>query len=95
MEYLMEWCKYQNLRVVKNNEVFFVNERVLIKPRYIINGNIFVETPDEYEITETYLSIRQLFSKTYGTIIIIPNILLVNMMDITKFDIQKKFNIRF
>jgi len=92
---LMEWCKYQNLRIKPNDEVFFINERVLVKPEYIINNRIFVDIADEFEVTEKYLQIRKDFSKSYGTIIILPKSVLANIMDISKIDIQIKFNIRF
>ena len=92
---LMEWCKYQNLRIKQNDEVFFINERVLVKPEFIINNRIFVDIADEFEVTEKYLQIRQDFSKSYGTIIILPKSVLANIMDISKIDIQLKFNIKF
>lgn len=92
---LMEWCKYQNLRIKKNDEVFFINERVLVKPEFIINNRIFVDIADDFEVTEKYLQIRRDFSKSYGTIIILPKSILANIMDISKIDIQTKFNMRF
>ena len=95
MDNLLEWCKYQNLRIIKNDEVFFVNERLLLKPDYIINGKIFVETPNDFEVTEKYLEMRGLFSKSYGTIMVIPHSVINDMSEITKFDIQNKFNIKF
>jgi hypothetical protein len=95
IENLMEWCKYQNLRIKQNDEHFFINERVLVKPEFIINNRIFVDIADEFEVTEKYLQIRQDFSKSYGTIIILPKSVLANIMDISKIDIQLKFNIKF
>jgi len=92
---LIEWCKYQNLRIRKNDEVFFINEKVLVKPDYVINSKVFVDIADDFEITEKYIQIRQDFSKSYGTLIILPKSILLNIMDISKIDIQTKFNIRF
>ena len=95
METLLEWCKYQNLKIVPNKETFFINEKLLLKPKYLINGRIFIEIPDDLEINEKYLEHRKIFSKSFGTIIIIPKSVLESIMDISKIDIQRKFNIKF
>ena len=95
METLLEWCKYQNLSIKPNKEMFFINEKLLLKPKYIINNRIFIDIPDDLEINEKYLEHRKIFSKSFGVIIIIPKSVIENIMDISKIDIQRRFNIKF
>ena len=39
----LSWCSKNNLSLKENSEVFFVNERLLMKPEYVINDKIFVD----------------------------------------------------
>ena len=50
----LNWCSTNGLMVKKNQEVFFVNERLLMKPEYIINDSIIRDTVPCDPITKTY-----------------------------------------
>lgn len=92
---LSSWCANNSLFVRSNHEVFFINERVLIRPEFIINERVYVDILDETQITEKYLGYCELFAKSYGTIILIPKNIIDNIKFITKKDLQDKFLIKF
>jgi hypothetical protein len=92
---LSNWCGDNGLFVRTNHEVFFINERVLMKPEYIINETVFIDLVDEGQITDKYLGYCELFSKSYGTIIVISREKLDDVKTITKKDIESRFNIKF
>ena len=52
----MGWCAKNNLHVAANNEIFFINSRILLKPKFIINNKIHV---DLIEINEQRLHRHQ------------------------------------
>lgn len=92
---LSNWCRDNGLFVRTNHEVFFINERILMKPEYIINETVFIDLVDERQITEKYLGYCELFSKSYGSIIVIPREKLDGIATTTKRDIESRFNIKF
>lgn len=92
---LSTWCRDNGLFVRTNHEVFFINERILMKPEYVINETVFIDLVDERQITEKYLGYCELFSKSYGTIIVIPKEKLDDIKTITKKDIESRYNIKF
>jgi hypothetical protein len=92
---LSNWCGDNGLFVRTNHEVFFINERLLMKPEYIINETVFIDLVDEGQITEKYLGYCELFSKSYGTIIVISRDKLDDIKTITKKDFESRFNIKF
>ncbi len=92
---LSTWCGDNGLFVRTNHEVFFINERILMKPEYVINETVFIDLVDGQQITEKYLGYCELFSKSYGTIIVIPKEKLSDIKTITKKDIESRYNIKF
>ena len=92
---LSAWCRDNGLFVRTNHEVFFINERVLMKPEYVINETVFIDLVDESQITDKYLGYCELFSKSYGTIIVVAKQKLPEIRSITKKDIESRFNIKF
>lgn len=92
---LSTWCGNNGLFLKTNHEVFFINERVLMKPEYIINENVFIDLVDSSQITEKYMGYCKLFSKSYGTILVIPKEKLFEIESVTKKDLETRFNIRF
>lgn len=92
---LSAWCKNNRLFVRTNNEVFFINERVLMTPEYVINENIFIDLVEQNEITTKYLNYCQLFSKSYGTLIIIPKEILGEIHNTSKKDFENRYGVKF
>lgn len=92
---LSAWCGDNNLFVRTNHEVFFINERVLMKPEYVINETVFIDLVDKSQITEKYMKYCELFSKSYGTILVIPKEILAEIDTVSKKDIETRFNVKF
>jgi hypothetical protein len=92
---LSSWCGDNGLFVKTNHEVFFINERVLMKPEYVINETVFIDLVNKSQMTQKYMGYCELFSKSYGTIIVIPIEELPKIESITKKDIETRFNIKF
>jgi hypothetical protein len=92
---LSNWCGENKLFVRTNHEVFFINERILMKPEYIINETVFIDLVDEHQLTNKYLGYCELFSKSYGTIIVITRESLENIKTVSKKDIESRFDIKF
>ena len=61
----LNWCLKNDLNVKENTEMFFVNERFLIKPEYIINNKVFVDILKNGEYNETNID-------NYKNCIVIP-----------------------
>lgn len=97
MDKLIEWCTTQGLMINENQEVFFVNEKLLMRPAFLINKNVYIDLMDEVEMTEKYLDFCRQFSASYGTLIVIPRNALDDdsIMKVTKHDIESKFNMSF
>jgi hypothetical protein len=92
-QYLIEWCHENNIMIKPNSEVFFVNERALIRPEYVIKNNIFVDLLNQSEITERYLQICREFSGSFGSIILIPFESLPGIKNITKEMFEQRYNV--
>lgn len=92
---LSAWCGSNGLFVRSNREVFFINERILMKPEYVINEKVYIDLVDEKELTDKYLTYCEIFSNSYGTIIVIPKTILPEIKTIKKTDLEREFNIKF
>jgi hypothetical protein len=92
---LSDWCGNNGLFVRSNQEVFFISERVLMKPEFVINETIYIDLVEGRKITEKYKSYCELFSKSYGTIIVIPKEKIEEINSVTKKDFENRFNIKF
>jgi hypothetical protein len=92
---LSTWCGENRLFVRTNSEVFFINERVLMKPEFIINESVYIDLVEMDQLNSKYDEYCRLFSQSYGTIIVIPKEVLLNINSITKKDVESKFGVKF
>jgi hypothetical protein len=92
---LSDWCGDNGLFVRTNHEVFFINERTLMKPEFVINENVYIDLVDTKQITAKYVEYCRMFSSSYGTIIVIPKDIIRGIHTVTKKDIESRFNIKF
>ena len=95
IQHLKNWCIGNQLKLKSNPEVFFVNGRTLIKPEFVINNRVYIDLVNDDEVTENYIEYCKAFSKSFGIIITIRKNYLPNIHDITKKDIEERFNIIF
>jgi hypothetical protein len=66
-----------------------------MKPEFVINESVYIDLIEGRKITEKYKGYCELFSKSYGTIIVVPKEVIDNINSVTKKDIETKFNIKF
>ncbi len=91
----LSWCSKNNLALKENSEVFFVNERLLMKPEYVINDKIFVDILKTGEFKEENLEFYQTFAESFGTLILIREEHIWSLDDITKGDLEERYNFSF
>ena len=91
----LSWCSKNNLSVRENPEVFFLNERLLMKPEYIINNNIFVDILKTDEFKEENIDHYQMFAGSFGTLIVIKEEHIWVLDKITKEDLENRYNFTF
>lgn len=89
------WCSRNKLFVKENPEVFFVNEHLLMKPEYVINNTIYVDILKTGEFKEENLLYYQAFAESFGTLIIIREEYIWTLDQITKEDLEKRYNFSF
>ena len=77
----------------ENTEVFFVNERALVRPEFIINNNIYVDLVRKSDINERYKEICTDFSLSFGVIVVIPIETLPLLTEVTKQMFEQKYGI--
>lgn len=94
MNELHYWCNENGILLKDNEEVFFVDEKLLMRPNYIMNNKIYVNLVDENELTSKYLEFCRLFSVSFGTLIVIPRTILPEITSLAKGDLESKFNIK-
>lgn len=92
---LLQWCMLNNLYLRPNTEVFFVSETILMKPEFIVNEKIYVDLVSDDEMTDKFHEYCKLFSKSFGYLILIPKEILTDIHNVSKKDIEKKYNINF
>ena len=93
--HFLSWCGKNNLSVRENPEVFFLNERLLMKPEYIINNNVFVDILKTEEFKEENVDYYKIFAESFGTLIIIKEEHIWGLNDITREDLEKRYNFSF
>ena len=91
----LNWCLKNNLNVKENTEIFFVNERFLIKPEYIINNKIFVDILKKNDYVETNNSNYKMFAQGFGTLILIKEEHLWLLSNITRQDLEDRYKFSF
>ena len=94
-QYLIDWCRDNGITIKPNSEVFFVNERALIRPEFILKNNIYIDLINQSEITERYMQICKEFSISFGSIILIPFESLLSINEITREMFEERYNIKF
>lgn len=89
------WCNRNHLHLRRNEELFFIDEYLVIKPDFIINSKIYVDIIKSNEITDHYLKGCEIFGKSHGILMIIPldDIQLLN--GYTKQQIMEIYDIEF
>jgi hypothetical protein len=91
----LNWCLKNNLNVKENAEIFFVNERFLIKPEYIINNKVFVDIVKSGDYIETNSTNYKMFAEGFGTLMLIKEEHLWLLSNITKQDLEEKYKFSF
>lgn len=91
--YLTDWCSHHGIPIKQNTEVFFVNERALVRPEFIIKNNIFVDLVRKNEIDDRYMEICKDFSLSFGPMIVIPIESLPSLKDISKEMFEQRYGI--
>jgi hypothetical protein len=70
---ISSWCRKNGLFVRTNKESFLVDNRILIRPEFIINETIFIDIMVRRKINSDYKEYCRLFSASFGVIIVIPS----------------------
>ena len=91
--YLTDWCAYYGIPIRQNTEVFFVNERALVRPEFIIKDKIYVDLVRKDELNARYRQICTDFSLSFGTMIAIPIDTLPLLKDVTKDEFEQRYGI--
>ena len=91
----LNWCLKNNLSVKENPEIFFVNERFLIKPEYIINGKVFVDILKNGDYNEVNFNNYKNFAQGFGTLILIKEEHIWLLDNITKRDLEETYKFSF
>lgn len=91
----LNWCLKNNLSVKQNLEIFFVNERFLIKPEYIVNNKVFVDIIKNGDYDENNFQNYKLFATSFGTLILIKEEHLWLLNNITKKDLEETYKFSF
>ena len=91
----LNWCSTNDLSVKKNQEVFFVNERILMKPEYIINDSVYVDLIPTGQFNEEDVYSYILFASSFGTLIIIKEENIHYLNDITSKELEEAKKFKF
>jgi hypothetical protein len=91
----LNWCLKNNLSVKENPEIFFVNERFLIKPEYIINGKVFVDILKNGDYNKANVDNYKNFAQGFGTLILIKEEHIWLLDNITKGDLEETHKFSF
>ncbi len=90
----LNWCSTNGLQVKKNQEVFFVNERFLMKPEYIVN-NTYVDIIPLGQFSEANMDYYKMFANSFGTLVVIKEEDINQLVDISKDDLEEAKGFRF
>ena len=86
------WCEREYIRLKPNSEIFFINSRKTIVPRYRTGTNVYIHIADSFQATDAPM--YQSFAKSFHTIIVIPKDIIVDLVkNVTKKDIALHFKI--
>lgn len=91
----IDWCTNQRLLVKYNEEVFFVDEKFLIKPEFIVNNRVYIDIINENDITPLYLGFCERFAMSFGAIMVIPENIINEFNDINKKTLETHFDFKF
>lgn len=91
----LAWCSKNKLSVKDNPEVFFVNEHLLMRPEYVINNSVYVDILKTGEFNEDNLPFYQIFAESFGTLIIIREEYIWSLDQITKEELEERYNFSF
>lgn len=87
------WCLREHIRVMPNNEIFFINERKTLKPMFKLGNNVFVHIVDN-DIPPEDEPMYQAFAHSFQSIIVIPKEYIDDMIShISRKDIITHFKI--
>ena len=89
------WCSKNQLSLKENSEVFFGDERLLMKPEYIVNDKVFIDILKTGEFKEENLPYYQVFAESFGTLIIIKEEDIWTLDQISKEDLEKRYSFSF
>lgn len=89
------WCGKNGLSLKENSEVFFINERLLVRPEYIINNNIYVDILKRGEYNPDNMVYYHVFSQSFGTLLIIKEEDIWGLTHITKKELEEKHGFSF
>lgn len=87
------WCTREGVSVKSNDEVFFVDDKMLIRPEYLLNDVIYVDILKVGEFNPDNIRYYQQFANSFGTIILIKEEHMSELDDITKDHLIDKHGI--
>ena len=90
----LAWCHSNSLSVRENHEVFFVNERLLMKPEYVINNSTYVDILKAGEFKLENIHYYQDFANSFGNLILIREEYILELDKISKDYFVEKHNIK-
>lgn len=90
----IEWCEKNKIHIIKNYELYFINETTIIKPDFRVGSGIFIDLVRPSHVTEDFLKGCEQFSKTFGTIVVIPVDIIRDLHLVTKADLEAKLQMR-
>lgn len=93
IEQFEKWCEREHIRVIRNREVFFINERKTLSPVLRLGNGIFIYIVDG-DILPEQEQWYQLFANSYQTIIVIPKFAISDFVThVSRRDIVQHFKI--
>jgi len=89
----MGWCSREHIRVTRNTEIFFINERKTLVPMFQLGNNTFVHIVDT-DIPDDEVSMYRAFARSFQTIIVIPKDVVEDLIKhVSRRDIVQRFKI--
>jgi hypothetical protein len=86
------WCKREHIRLVKNDEIFFINKRKTLIPMFKTGSKVYVHIVDAIPVTD--YPMYNSFADSFYTIIVIPKGVIVELVkSVTRQDIANHFEI--
>ena len=86
------WCKRERIRLVKNDEIFFINKRKTLVPMFKTGTKVFIHIVDAVHATDHPM--YKSFANSFYTIIVIPKDIIVDLVkSVTRQDIANHFEV--